>query len=338
MKLYKKYPFTTFVFLFSLIFFTFKYLAVNVLSATASHIVISEVQIYGASSSEDFIELYNPTDTAIDLTSYRLVKRTSSGATDSNIVSFQSGDIIPAHGFFLWCNSSISESLSCDRSTSQNVSNNNSVGLRDGDTDTGTLVDSVTFGSPSFPLGEMDFIGMGSVQVPGQGESIERKACPDSTFSTMSNGDSSSGNGEDTDNNSSDFVNKLDPEPQNSSSSIEVSSCGGFSSPTPTSQTTPTAEETPTPTIEPTPTDTITPTPTYSPTPTLEPTTTPVIEPTPTETITPTPTETPQPTPTQPGRVIGRFIFPGYVKTCRLTLEVEKYGFFFYAIPLITCD
>ena len=76
----------------------------NRVSSAADYVVISEIQIDGESSSDDFIELYNPTSTEIDLANYRLVKVTSSGVSDTNISAFQSGDTIPAHGFFLWCN------------------------------------------------------------------------------------------------------------------------------------------------------------------------------------------------------------------------------------------
>lgn len=342
MKLFKKYPFTILSILLSFLIISYINLAGNVLSAPANHIVISEVQVYGTSSGEDFIELYNPTDTAIDLANYRLVKRTSSGMTDSNIVSFQSGDEIPAHGFFLWCNNSISESLNCDRSTSQTVSNNNSIGLRDGEVDTGTLVDSVTLGSPSYPLGEETFIGLGPAQVPGSNESIERKACPNSTYSSMTNGDSSSGNSEDSDDNSADFINKTTPEPQNSLGPLEAPNCSGEPTSTPPLEPSPT--ETPTNTPSPTDTPMETPTTTPSTTPTTEPTTTPTQEPSPTTSPTPTvlpsptPTNIPTPNPTSSGKIIGRFIFPGYVKTCRLTIKPRKLGFFLYFIPRITCN
>src|SRR5687767_3966688 len=51
----------------------------------ATHLVISEVQITGGSgdADHDFIELYNPTNSAIDLNGHRLVKRTGNSGTDS---------------------------------------------------------------------------------------------------------------------------------------------------------------------------------------------------------------------------------------------------------------
>jgi hypothetical protein len=82
------------------------------------------------------------------------------------------------------------------------------------------------------------------------------------------------GNGEDSDNNSNDFIVRATAQPQNSASSTEPASV----TPTPTSSITPTVTplSTPTPTITITPTPTLTPTPTATPTPTSTPTPTPV--------------------------------------------------------------
>src|SRR5882762_9133111 len=74
----------------------------EVQAATASHVVISEVQIATSSASGDFIELYNPTSSSVNLNGFKLVERTSTGATDTPIISFSSGDTISAHGFLLW--------------------------------------------------------------------------------------------------------------------------------------------------------------------------------------------------------------------------------------------
>lgn len=84
------------------------------------------------------------------------------------------------------------------------------------------------------------------------------------------------GNGQDTDNNSSDFVPRLVPQPQNSQSAEEPIT------PTVTPTLSPTPSETPTeaPTLSPSPSPTVEPTATPSPSP----------EPSPTSTINPTPT------------------------------------------------
>ena len=104
----------------------------SVKSALAGHLVISEIQVSGAAAGDDFIELYNPTAAEIELGDFRLVKRTATGSADTSIVAFNADDVIPAHGYFLWCNSNISAALGCDRSTDQTVANNNGIGLREG--------------------------------------------------------------------------------------------------------------------------------------------------------------------------------------------------------------
>jgi hypothetical protein len=292
---------------FSLFLLTLSYLPVKVFSAAAEHVVISEVQISGGAgdlADQDFIELYNPTASEVDLSDMRLVKRTSTGAADTNIVVFVSGDVIAPHSYYLWCNSSLSATLNCDKATSQTLSNHNSIALRNDPPDTGVIEDAVTFGEPDNPLVEGT-----SLSAPDANQSVERKACPEGA---------GTGNAEDTNDNASDFVVRTSPEPQNSASSPVVPNCAE-----------PTASPTPTETATPTPTSTATPTPTETSTPTPTPTESPTPEPT----ATPLPTETPEPTIT-PLPTIKPFTF-------RLECKVQynTYGgrFFRMIIPRIFC-
>jgi outer membrane biosynthesis protein TonB len=168
--------------------------------------------------------------------------------------------------------------LGCDKNTTGTVSDNNSVALRNGAENTGEIVDAVTFGSVTNPLGE----GTPISPAPGASGSVERKPGAN---------DPGGGNGTDTDNNASDFDLRAVSEPQNSASLIEPA----LATQTPTESPTASPTESPTPTVTPIPTETPTATPTELPTAT--PTETPTA--TPTETPTPTPTETPSPTPTE---------------------------------------
>lgn len=258
-------------------------------AATSTHVVISEIQIADASSSNsaDFVELYNPTNSPINIGDLRLVKRSSSGTTDSDLISFTNSHIIPAHGYFLWCSTEEALHTTCDAVTGSNISNNNSIGLRQNPEQTGVLIDAVTLGSVTNPLGE------GSpLTAPADGKSVERKAKADSTVTSMTSGaDASSGNGEDTDNNLSDFITRALSQPQSTTSAAELIP----NTPTPTISLTPTA--TATPTLTPTVTVTMTPAPTASPTPTLTLTSTPTLSPTPTASPTATVTVTHTPTP-----------------------------------------
>lgn len=278
--------------------------------AATTHIVISEIQIADSSSSNsaDFIELYNPTDADINMGDLRLVKRTSSSTTDSGIIAFTNVHVIPAHGYFLWCNTVINNMLSCDVSTTGTIGNNNSVGLRMDPADSGTLIDSVTLGAPAHPLGEGTFLAN-----LADGKSAERKANATSTAVTMITGaDTLMGNAYDTDNNINDFIVRDTPLPQNKLSAKEPVPV------TPTLTPSITITATPSPTLSPTtsPSPTITPTPTNSPTPTTSPT--PTLTSTPTMTpiitivpsVTPTTSITPTPSTTPP------FVIPKYKLVC----------------------
>lgn len=246
----------------------------NTFAAPATHIVISEIQIAGIASGNDFIELYNPTTSDINLEGLRLAKRTS-GTTSASIVAFASDETITAHGYYLWCNTSLNVNLSCDRNTSATVSDNNSVALLNGPLATGTVVDAVSFGSLGSPFGE----GV-SLIAPTASSSVERKANSSSTPTSMEPGgtDELAGNAEDTGNNSSDFVSRVSSQPQNSQSVAEPV-------PTPTDSTTPTVSPTETPSVTTTPSITENPTPTESITPSLSPNPTPSLSPTPTPRI-----------------------------------------------------
>lgn len=267
---------SAFVTVLSFIFLSTIY---NVQAEIADHIVISEVQIVGATSTDEFVELYNPTDQDVDLTGWEIVRKTASVDAEGQTLIMLSGTI-PSRGYFLVAHMGYDGSVSPDQTydTEFNITAGNSLSLRNEET-------------------EIDLLGMGdsetfegaTIDEPIDNRSIERKANSTSTNETMAPGglDEFMGNGEDSDNNFNDFVRHTSPvvsNPQNSSSDVEPQPTD-----TPTETPTPTDEptDTPTPTDEPTDTPTPTDEPTDTPTPTEEPTDTP--SPTVTTTITPTP-------------------------------------------------
>lgn len=266
-------------------------------ASLANHIVISEVQIEGVTATDEFVELYNPTGSAIDLTGYRLSKKTSGGSL-SNLLTSMSGTI-PAHGFFLITHPTGYTGISATDatySTASSMAADNTVILF---SDAGvTVADKVGLGAAT------DF-ETATTTNPSSGTSIERKAQVSSNSLSMGIGgaDENFGNAEDSDNNASDFIERSAPQPQNTNSAIEVLDAV---TPTPTATAEPTQTPTPTPvetsTSLPTPTATIeptlTPVPTETPTPTTTPTVEPTVVPTPTATSIPTPTVEPTTTPT----------------------------------------
>ncbi len=250
----------------------------NATAATASHVVISEVQVAGNGVngfSDEFVELYNPTSLDVNLNNWKLAKKTSLG-TETILIATVSG-IIKSHGYFLFtAQPGYTGAIAGDQTyatASGSFSSGNTVLLYDA---SGTnVVDKLGF------TGAADF-ETDAEPIPGAGKSRERSANSTSTKAKMAIGGSQEflGNGEDTDNNDADFNERDLPQPQNSTSAIE-----------------PIATSTPTATLTPTSTPSLTPTITVAPT--LSPTTavSPTLAVSPSPSSTPTATLTPSPIP-----------------------------------------
>ena len=58
--------------------------------AENDHLLIVEVQIAGEKANNDFIKIYNPTDSDLDISGYKLRKRSSTGG-ESSIRVFPEG-------------------------------------------------------------------------------------------------------------------------------------------------------------------------------------------------------------------------------------------------------
>ncbi|OGE90167.1 MAG: hypothetical protein A3E29_03635 [Candidatus Doudnabacteria bacterium RIFCSPHIGHO2_12_FULL_48_16] len=171
--------------------------------ADTDHLVISQIQITGGSgkTTNDFVEIYNPTSSDIDLKGYRLVKRTKTGTTDTALKSWTASTIVKAHGFYLWANSSFTDiSAAPDTSTTGSIADDNAVALRNGANDTGAIIDSVAWGQATNAFVE----GSAFAANPGTNQSLER----------LPGGEA--GNGLDTNNNSTDFM-EVSGHPRNSS-------------------------------------------------------------------------------------------------------------------------
>jgi hypothetical protein len=297
----------------------------NASAAQATHVVISEIQIEGSTSTDEFVELYNPTSSPVDLTNWVLYRKTQSGTSETPVATL-SGQI-PANGFYLLANTNFDGGVSVDKSYSENIADNNSIVLRD---NLGIAIDIVGLGSSLTREGS-------PIDNPIDNRSVERKANSASTNTDMANGGAHSllGNGEDSENNSLDFVRHVSPQlstPQNTNSTIETLSA----SPSPTSIPTPTIEPstTPSPTIVPssTPSPTTVPSPTSipSPTPSNAPSATPSVSVAPS----PSPSITPSPTPSVPApRVIAR----GPIFVCSLNYRSVRIITKDVFLPFITC-
>ena len=77
-------------------------LVLTVNAEFADHVVISEVQIGGATANDEFIELYNPMGSPISLEGWYLTKKVSSGS-ENNLLSGFPDKNISAHAYDLRC-------------------------------------------------------------------------------------------------------------------------------------------------------------------------------------------------------------------------------------------
>lgn len=180
-------------------------------SETADHIVISEVQVSGATSNDEFIELYNPTAVSVDLSSYSIQYKGGASGTFSK-KNFVSGDVIPSSGFFLIAHNDYTGVVVPDMNHgSFTISTtggtvflaNDQVLLTTGEGV--SIIDKVAYGSGTL------YPETTATVAPLANQSIERKSSTENGL----------GNALDTDNNASDFGSKVTPDPQNSSSPIE---------------------------------------------------------------------------------------------------------------------
>jgi hypothetical protein len=207
----------------------------NAIAQHATHVVIGELYGGGGNAGStfrnDYIELYNPTDTDITMTDWSVQYATSGGLFTAGKLSRFSG-LIPAHGFFL-----IQEAQGAggsanlpapDASDTINLSATSGKLALAGDTnlvtapDGANVLDFVGYGSAN------QFEGAGAVGALSNTSSAERKAQQTSTISSMSDGgaDSLHGNGFDSGSNVDDFVLRTVQIPQNSSSPREAPPAG----------------------------------------------------------------------------------------------------------------
>ncbi len=109
-------------------------------------VILSEVQITGAKASDEFIELYNDGDAAVNLSGWSLRRKSAGDTTTkgSSLKTFGGTDTIPAHSYFLWANSASIYKDLADATTGSSLADNNSLALYD---ESGTLVDSLTWGT-----------------------------------------------------------------------------------------------------------------------------------------------------------------------------------------------
>ncbi len=196
-------------------------------STAANHLVISELQVAGATAGDEFVELYNPTNAAIDISGWKLQYKSATGATFGTTVTVPAGKSVGPHGFFLITSirgTGFSGTVASDLAHTTTLNLAAAAGhVRIGP---GTLTSSPT------DVNAVDTVGYGTTANAAEGgapaanpaanSSIERKAYSTSTdISMTTGGDALEGNGQDSDNNAADFIVRPVSQPQNSSSPTE---------------------------------------------------------------------------------------------------------------------
>jgi len=151
------------------------------------HLVIAEIQISGmdGDNEKDFIRIGNPNSQPVDISGWKLRKRTRTG-TESSIRVIPDGIIIPSGGIILWANSknNFAVNMGAQIVSSATISASNSVALFDAE---GSLVDAVAWGSGAGQFAE----GSAFSENPGDGQILKRKT--------------QNGTWQDTQNNAADF-------------------------------------------------------------------------------------------------------------------------------------
>ncbi|HET7581335.1 MAG TPA: hypothetical protein VFL75_01110 [Candidatus Limnocylindria bacterium] len=251
--------------------------ALLVVDLPIAHLVVSEVMTGGASASDEFIEIYNPTAGGLPLEGLEVVYVTASGGTVTRKASWSAGAAeLPAGAHQLVANSAGVYNASADQAyTGGLAATGGSVAIRI--IGAATAIDAVGWGNAT--SGWLEGTPVAAIAA---GHSVER----------LPGG--AAGSGQDTNDNSVDFVDRATPDPQNAGSPPVV-----LPTPTPTASIgpTPTADVTTSASASPTPAATTTPTATASPTATATPSATPSVTSTASPTATAT-TSTPVPTPT----------------------------------------
>ncbi len=180
-------------------------ISLAIATPAGDNVVISEILYNAPGSGEsgaEWIELYNPTSSDIDISGWRLQKE--NGIIPQEIVEFPGGTMISSYGYMLIADDgTLPDGLPTPDFTGVvSILSNSGKGINLID-DTFTIIDAVGWGS----IGDASFYEGSPDGTVGDNHSIERKL------------GSGCGNAVDTDNNANDFIDQSTPNPQNSSES-----------------------------------------------------------------------------------------------------------------------
>ncbi len=138
-------------------------------AASINHLILAAIQIAGTAAGDDFVKIYNPTPSAVDISGWKLRKKSSTG-TDSSLREFSKGSEVLPNGYFTWASSAngFAASIGADASSTETLATNNSIALLDTN---GTQVDAVAWGTGMNQYVE----GTPYPESPGANQVLQRK-------------------------------------------------------------------------------------------------------------------------------------------------------------------
>lgn len=182
-------------------------------NAVTNHVVISEF-FYDETGTDnnEFVEIYNPTDSPVDISGWTVEHYNQLGAVQTNTVTIPSGVTLKAKGYYLigeksplnsldWGGTEVIPDLVRESTSDWQNGASDGIVLKDSE---GNAVDGLEYGTD----GGSSTVGEGTPAVDVAGQSLIRIT-------------DANGNYIDTDNNASDFVGGT-PNPQNSTAATPI--------------------------------------------------------------------------------------------------------------------
>lgn len=181
----------------------------------SNSLVISQVQMGGTSDANDeFVEIHNNSNAPIDLNGYRIVYRSQNGSSDvaNPFALWSASTIIQPGQYMLIASTAYTGGVTPDKTYNPTACScsmsaaNGGVAIRQGDNNTGAIIDSVAWGTVN-----NGFTEGSPTTAPGNGNSKARAL----------------GGCQDTDNNAADFSTLTPGAARNSSTAPNVCAGGG---------------------------------------------------------------------------------------------------------------